>query len=469
LNRIRRIKCDEGRPHCTRCVSTGRKCDGYIDNNQRHSPTPNNATQQLSLRPRICKTPPSVHVNSLAELRGVEYYQDQLSIRIAEALGDEFWKITVLQASQSSPVVKHALVALGLIGDRLRVEDVLSSSSNNGLAVSHQFTAQTEYQKALSYLKVQLNFDDLDSIETALIAGIILICFSYLQGDDEGALVHLRYGLNLVDTLKGYPVASPQKVALHEELSRLFGVLDVYSAVWLKEDYCLSPKAVPYGSNGLARFVPPQEFEDLVSASRSLTFQRHELYFLQRSKVPSTQTQTMASPYKQTAADFLDAWYVSFSKLIDTMESKSQLDENRIDILEVAHVMSWILLVRYEDDYLSRSAYHDYVDAFRWIIDTARPLIKPVNLLTDAAALFPIVFPLGLDKNGSSKAMPFFSFVFGMIEPLYFVAIMSPILSVAEEAIELLSEDPWREGAWDSASLGEIAKRKLVEFDSMVY
>lgn len=27
--RIRRIKCDETKPHCQRCTSTGRKCDGY--------------------------------------------------------------------------------------------------------------------------------------------------------------------------------------------------------------------------------------------------------------------------------------------------------------------------------------------------------------------------------------------------------------------------------------------------------
>ncbi|TEY71535.1 hypothetical protein BOTCAL_0091g00200 [Botryotinia calthae] len=26
---VRRVKCDEGRPSCQRCISTGRKCDGY--------------------------------------------------------------------------------------------------------------------------------------------------------------------------------------------------------------------------------------------------------------------------------------------------------------------------------------------------------------------------------------------------------------------------------------------------------
>jgi hypothetical protein len=29
LFRIRKVKCDEGKPHCKRCTSTGRICDGY--------------------------------------------------------------------------------------------------------------------------------------------------------------------------------------------------------------------------------------------------------------------------------------------------------------------------------------------------------------------------------------------------------------------------------------------------------
>lgn len=27
--RIRRVKCDETKPECRRCTTTGRKCDGY--------------------------------------------------------------------------------------------------------------------------------------------------------------------------------------------------------------------------------------------------------------------------------------------------------------------------------------------------------------------------------------------------------------------------------------------------------
>ncbi|KAJ6147670.1 hypothetical protein N7497_009652 [Penicillium chrysogenum] len=36
-NGIRRVKCDEEKPHCRRCVSTGRKCDGFVEH-FRYSP-----------------------------------------------------------------------------------------------------------------------------------------------------------------------------------------------------------------------------------------------------------------------------------------------------------------------------------------------------------------------------------------------------------------------------------------------
>jgi hypothetical protein len=37
LTRVRRVRCDEGKPECNRCVSTGRKCDGYLPTDQKSS------------------------------------------------------------------------------------------------------------------------------------------------------------------------------------------------------------------------------------------------------------------------------------------------------------------------------------------------------------------------------------------------------------------------------------------------
>ncbi|KAJ6184745.1 hypothetical protein N7519_006046 [Penicillium mononematosum] len=45
---IRRVKCDEEKPHCRRCVSTGRKCDGFVEH-LRYSPPQCEEHQHLDL------------------------------------------------------------------------------------------------------------------------------------------------------------------------------------------------------------------------------------------------------------------------------------------------------------------------------------------------------------------------------------------------------------------------------------
>ena len=54
-----------------------------------------------------------------------------------------------------------------------------------------------------------------------------------------------------------------------------------------------------------------------------------------------------------------------------------------------------------------------------------------------------------------------FAFVSGVIQPLHMVADKCCDNSICVEAIELLEERPWREGAWDSAVMAKIARRKL--------
>lgn len=62
-----------------------------------------------------------------------------------------------------------------------------------------------------------------------------------------------------------------------------------------------------------------------------------------------------------------------------------------------------------------------------------------------------------------------FSFYTGIIQPLYVIAIHCRNLSVCREAVSLLSTSPWREGAWDSASMARIAERKIRQLQKEGY
>ncbi|KAI2606693.1 hypothetical protein GGR54DRAFT_652275 [Hypoxylon sp. NC1633] len=160
---IRRVKCDETKPACTRCTSTGRKCDGYggaaPPRRKKPSPSPslappnplafpfpaggvgvsNNDHNNLTTDPYLTKRhelaqhsfAAACRGNSAlrilrplaADIEGTE--QERLFFhrfrRAAEAglathasgLGPGFWRRLVPQVGHSDPAVRHALIALG--------------------------------------------------------------------------------------------------------------------------------------------------------------------------------------------------------------------------------------------------------------------------------------------------------------------------------------------------------------------
>ena len=60
-----------------------------------------------------------------------------------------------------------------------------------------------------------------------------------------------------------------------------------------------------------------------------------------------------------------------------------------------------------------------------------------------------------------SDDIQMFAFVAGAIQPLHLVAEKCVDSSLCHEAIALLEEKPWKEGAWDSTTMAAIARRKL--------
>lgn len=102
----RRIKCDEARPHCTRCSSTGRKCDGY-------GPSPNHRFHIPSFSPSNL----SFSENS-RESRCFQYFYERTAPALTGISGSIFWNIFVLQLSQREKSVWHAIVALGSLHEK---------------------------------------------------------------------------------------------------------------------------------------------------------------------------------------------------------------------------------------------------------------------------------------------------------------------------------------------------------------
>ncbi|KAB8296672.1 hypothetical protein EYC80_002096 [Monilinia laxa] len=195
--KIRRVKCDESRPQCTKCVRSGRHCDGYPAYNpkNRHvnstlpiAPRPTNAgleskstssnnflintisSGSTSLVPREIvrivnkakyinpsiptthSTIPSIEIDSslfrpptlgLAfDAKEGQYFQVFRTHTASELSGffdSEFWTRSVLQESHSEASIRHAVVALGALYKTL--EKVAESPPSSPTSTSNQSTS----------------------------------------------------------------------------------------------------------------------------------------------------------------------------------------------------------------------------------------------------------------------------------------------------------------------------------------
>lgn len=102
--KTRRIKCDETRPKCERCTTTGRHCEGYPDlpiTKGTNSLIGRQLSQALGL--------------SDDEKRTFDYFLSWTAPRLAGMLDKDFWCGQVLQLAQREPLILDSLLALSTL------------------------------------------------------------------------------------------------------------------------------------------------------------------------------------------------------------------------------------------------------------------------------------------------------------------------------------------------------------------
>jgi len=138
--RARHVKCDERRPFCLNCTSTGRKCDGYECvkslSHQQTTSSPGLARlitsmmspwsdSQVALAPTL-----GLSANEQSNRFFHSFLHDCVPV-LTETMDSEFWRRGILRAS-SSPAVQHAAIAFGAVYEQRVANDGRLASSPNG-------------------------------------------------------------------------------------------------------------------------------------------------------------------------------------------------------------------------------------------------------------------------------------------------------------------------------------------------
>ncbi|MCJ1437867.1 hypothetical protein MMC27_007254 [Xylographa pallens] len=471
--KIRHVKCDEQKPACERCSSTGRVCDGYGVEVSTQS-TLVEEVRVVTISQSACFNSPSVSIpGSEKERRSFDFFRFQTLQELEISLNAPDWNRLILQASHSSPVIRNAAVALGSLGERFYINEVLTP--DNAVANSCHVYARLQYQKALQGLRDCLHNKEESTVGLTLLSCFMFVVFEFMQGNEGAALTHLRSGLKI---LRGFQPRSKKVFLTQNDIcvshwtsnavmaERVFNVLDMQATLWLGLSTFEAQGTAPDGH--LIHPAEVENFTGLEAATSSLNNQIGQILFFRRSLPPENTGMSMDVGYVDPTRERerlmvqLDKWPIAIKVLLLKIRGDLEArDLQRVTVMSINHKMTRMLLsISMQNN--EAELFHSFENIFEDILRLASSLLQPTASLTNEKVDSVSWSVPALDVGGP---MPVFHFINGIIQPLYFTAVKCRNRNLSQRAIKMLSTSPWREGAWDSAAMAKIAERKVLQLE----
>ncbi|KAH6856823.1 hypothetical protein B0I37DRAFT_426328 [Chaetomium sp. MPI-CAGE-AT-0009] len=211
--KIRRVKCDEGKPACLRCTSTGRTCDGYDKAAlaRYRSPDPNQTAERARAEfVRACEWNETLRSMRRieADIDGTET-EKRLFARFRAATADgvaahlcnfaAFWRRLSPSTGCQDEAVKHAVIALAAAYQLFQHPDepIIDGFARGDLEV---FTIQ-QYSRSIERLQNHAGSSSPESLRLTLVCCLAFISLETLRGNHEVAVTHLTNGLRILQSL----------------------------------------------------------------------------------------------------------------------------------------------------------------------------------------------------------------------------------------------------------------------------
>ncbi|KND90077.1 putative transcriptional regulatory protein C15D4.02 [Tolypocladium ophioglossoides CBS 100239] len=418
--KVRKIKCDESRPECQRCKSTGRTCDGY-------KPPPSGSyswSHLLRGRPRPALTPtPSADP---IELRGLAFFRQVVAPVLGGPLDGSFWTHLVAQVTYSEPAARHAVLAISSLyeafGARQLELEFAPPHDGNEFAIKH-------YNSAIRHIVTP--HASSGSIDTVLLVCVLFICIEFLRGDAKAAISHVSHGISLLNSSK----ARSDIVSTFRHLAIFpYSITGDAATFPVLEDAHLPPTS---GGSFEDLFQAQGSLDSLLSRSVRLvrTSEHHRL-----GLGPELQSLESAAWDQRRFDGDLDAWWSAFSI---SREGFQLPDPHEATLLTLE--VRWLAAKILTSTCLSpdETIYDAHMDRFRRIVEIA----------TQEQAT---------RTTTSPTKSPKFTFVMGFCPVLYFVVVKCRHLKLRLAALTLMKTLPCpRETLWDAVTLHAIGTRMI--------
>ena len=441
MDRIRRVKCDETKPECRRCTSTGRKCDGYVSF-EAFVPSARKPSESAGHRSdgKSLVAPSLRPNNQLAQLetRSLEYFRRRSLYALSGFIETEFWSRFLFQVSESEPAVKHAIIAFSSFHERTEPQYLsLQERSQQTLSPGRQHDfALEQYNRAVRLLRQRLSQDD-RSKNVTLTSCILFTCMEFMRGNSDTATTHLRNGLNILRLQPPDNSVDPntvQGLGLDKSLAPVFARVALVQSL--------------YGQTRHHRFwdlmdVPaeysPSQFKTLDAARTSLiNLMNAVLTFCYMKDYELFESQEATILRQQSIAHKLDEWASAFNNFTHEQAPAQILDHRGVSIVRAHYLLNalWVQKALFCEE----EAFDVHIPSFIEIVNILeRAIHSPGKPNTDLADL------------------PSFSADMGIVSVLFFTAIKCREPSVRRRASAVLRRGPRREGMWDSIESARVA------------
>ncbi|KAI0447302.1 hypothetical protein F4803DRAFT_364958 [Xylaria telfairii] len=481
--RKRKVKCDEARPACYRCISTGRTCDGYgvwggggRNGNLDGLNRPGDAVVATITNPKPLHIP--FLIASVAEMEHFDWFRNHTLPKLPGSFNSDFWDTLLPQACFSERAVFNAVLALTSVhrgGYRGlgRGKGDKKLASMNPANEAEIFTLQ-HYLQAITHLQPYFSCKDRTSFRVTLIVCIVFVSIDFLRGNFNSAQNHIRGGLRLIadmQQLASSDIDNDRIGCLKAGISDSTDhwIVEILSRLYIQITLCQPPSThsyiVPFQIP--SSHTPRGKFASHRFAWLELDRQLHRIFHLTNQARQQQTNSATPSPVpiantrlQQSVLGDLEHWLEILKVSKESLLGNGDVEyQKAYIILAMYHTMATIMAhtcVHPDDE----SVFDAYTDSFILLTEQATELCSIPGGSLDGTPP-PLTNGMSFDTSRSIVDV-------GCLPQLYYTALKCRIRRVRHRAIEILQPLIHREGFWDARIAATIARR-VVEVEEGDY
>jgi hypothetical protein len=490
---MRRVKCDETKPECIRCVKFGgvKFCDGYESQEKERK------ASISSMGPsKLLMAPSRESLKTEDEFQCLRFYTEETAPGLSGILDGGFWTQILLQTGQRQLFIQHAIITIGALSKILKIGGVRTEASfaprmqmtEDEVALQkHYLFALQQYHKFIRGTRAHLLAQENDK-RAVLMSCLLITCIERLQNHNQSALTQATSGLKIMQKWieqhatsevldkgkladRGWSIAcvpgisSPEPQKIEDGIVDQFRRLEV-NTLALNSINLSSERKYERAEEAALKIMPPT-FTDIKDAR--LYFElilRRGFHFIREVQRASTNSKPVVmvtfsdeeNPVLENPSNPPDISQMGLDDLVE--EQQIHIAENKhwddafqhlfrrihksfsdshpellcATLLEIRSIALSIRLAAVTS--ASELVYDGHLPEFQKIISLARPMVENPKLFNEGS----------------------FCFEQGFILDVSLVASSCRDRKVRREAIELLNLKDWREGTWGSRRVADAVQ-----------